>query len=101
MEVNNFSDHRLTIHGITLSGTFYRTIYVDLSGQNVKFSSPADDVYKGYYVLLDQSDYPEPDAGGIVLEPVEDEFSATSWNIGPEDYLLLISGDGGSGGNYL
>lgn len=101
VEVNNFSDHRLTIHGITLSGTFYRSIYVDLSGQNVKFTSPADDVYKGYYVLLDESDYPDPDAEGIVLEPVEDEFSATSWNIGPEDYLLLISGDGGSGGNYL
>ena len=99
VEVNNFSDHRLTVHSITLSGTFYRTIYVDLSGQNVKFTSPAYDVYKGYYVLLDESDY--PDAEGVVLEPVEDEFSATSWNIGPEDYLLLISGDGGSRGNYL
>lgn len=99
VEVNNFSDHRLTIHSITLSGTFYRTMYVDLSGQNVRFTSPGTDVYKGHYVFLDQSDY--PDAEGIVLEPVEDEFSATSWNIGPEDYLLLISGDGGSGGNYL
>lgn len=99
VEVNNFSDHRLTVHSITLSGTFYRSIYVDLSGQNVKFSSPDTDVYKGHYVFLDESDY--PDAEGIVLEPVEDEFSATTWNIGPEDYLLLISGDGGSGGNYL
>ena len=66
MEVNNFSDHRLTVHSITLSGTFYRTIYVDLSGQNVKFTSPADDVYKGYYVLLDESDY--HDAEGVVLD---------------------------------
>ena len=86
--VNNLSERDLTVHSLTLSGSFYSDVTIDLRGNSVAYTfSP--NRYTGYYPLL-ESDL-------TLKAPAEGETSTSSGIIGDE-YLLLISGTGSSFG---
>lgn len=93
VEINNFSDFPLTVHKVTLSGDFYRSIEVSLANRNVSFTTPAGDTYNAEYVYFDDGG---DNTESLTLNAVEGDFSSNSMTVG--DYILLISGDGGSDG---
>lgn len=87
-QVNNLSERDLTVHSVSLSGSFYKDVTIDLRGNSVAFSFSANR-YAGYYPLL-ESDLELP-------APAADETQTSSGVIGGE-HLLLISGTGNSFG---
>lgn len=90
-EVNNLSDYDLTIHSVSLSGSFYKDVTIDLTGDNVAFSF-SDNRYTGNYALL-STDLSLP-------APKEGETVNSSGLVGGE-HLLLISGESGSFGENV
>lgn len=89
--VNNLSERDLTVHSLTLSGSFYKDVTIDLRGNSVAFSFSANR-YTGYYPLL-ESDLALP-------APAEGETATSSGVVGGE-HLLLISGTGSSFGENV
>lgn len=105
-EVNNFSDYDLVIHSIKLGGSFYKKINIDLSGDNVTFSFPADR-YTGKYTIFDGSSM---HGGDLQLSCPTDGNTVTSSPspIGPntgddinKNFVMLISGIGTSFGENV
>ena len=90
-EVNNLSTYDLTVHNVSLSGSFYRDVTVDLTGSSVSFSF-SDNRYAGTYSLLDTD--------LLLSAPADGETITTSGLIGGE-HLLLISGTGSSFGENV
>lgn len=89
VEVNNFSEHDLQIHSVTLSGDFYKEVRIDLTGDVSTFSFP-ETYYAGTYTFFDGT------PAGSYLElpapkPESGETVTSSGLIGNE-HLLLISG---------
>ncbi len=89
-EVNNFSNYDLTVHSISLSGSFYKDVTIDLTGENVTFSF-SDNRYTGTYALL---------TSDLKLQAPEAGEVNSSGLIGGE-HLLLISGTGNSFGENV
>lgn len=89
--VNNVSERDLTVHSLTLSGSFYKDVTIDLRGNSVAFSFSGNR-YTGYYPLL-ESDLALP-------APAEGETATSSGVVGGE-HLLLISGTGSSFGENV
>lgn len=96
-EVNNFSEYDLTIHSIKLGGSFYKTINIDLTGDNVAFSFPSNR-YTGKYTIFDGT---ATEGGGLSLPAPTDGNTVTSSPspIGPnsgkdinKNFVMLISG---------
>lgn len=96
-EVNNFSEYDLTIHSIKLGGSFYKTINIDLTGDNVAFSFPSNR-YTGKYTIFDGT---AMEGGGLSLPAPTDGNTVTSSPspIGPnsgkdinKNFVMLISG---------
>ncbi len=90
-EVNNLSDYDLTVHEVSLGGSFYKDVTIDLTGYNVSYSF-SNNRYTGSYVLL-SSDLALP-------APAEGETVNSSGLIGGE-HILLISGTGSSFGDNV
>lgn len=82
-EINNYSDYDLTVHSLTLSGSFYKEVKIDLTGAAVSYEFPQSR-YTGAYTLSNQE---------ISLPAPADNEACTSSEspIGGE-HLLLISG---------
>lgn len=82
--INNYSDYDLTVHSLTLSGSFYKEVKIDLTGSTVSYTFP-EIRYRGTYTLSNQD---------IALNAPTDEEACTSSEspIGGE-HLLLISGE--------
>ena len=84
-EVNNFSEFDLTVHSLTLSGSFYKTIKIDLTKDVASYTFPEDDRYVGTYTIFDEDlPLPPPD--------VEKNETVTSSGLLGGEHLLLISG---------
>lgn len=105
-EVNNFSDYKLIVHSVTLSGSFYKKVKIDFTNDYMQYSFP-EDRYTGTYTIFDGSNMPE---GGLVLEAPTDGQTVTSSPspIGPitdgsqrNEFLLLISGNQTSFGENI
>ena len=90
-EVNNLSDYDLTVHELSLGGSFYKDVTIDLTGDNVAFSFSGNR-YTGSYALLD-SDLALP-------APAQGETTNSSGLVGGE-HLLLISGTNSSFGENV
>lgn len=90
--INNYSDYDLTVHSLTLSGSFYKDVTIDLTGNVVSFSF-SDERYTGIYTLSSQD---------IELPAPRDGEACTSSDspIGGE-HLLLISGKDTSFGENI
>lgn len=91
-EINNYSDYDLTVHSLTLSGSFYKEVKIDLTGAAVSYEFPQSR-YNGTYSLSSQE---------ISLPaPSENEaYTSSESPIGGE-HLLLISGDDTSFGEEV
>lgn len=83
-EINNYSDYDLTVHSLTLSGSFYKKVKIDLTGSTVSYTFP-DDRYTGTYTLSNEE---------IVLHaPTYEEACTSSESPIGGEHLLLISGE--------
>ena len=91
-EINNYSDYDLTVHSLTLSGSFYKKVKIDLTGSTVSYTFP-DDRYTGTYTLSNEE---------IVLHaPTYEEACTSSESPIGGEHLLLISGEETSFGDAV
>lgn len=91
-EINNYSDYDLTVHSLTLSGSFYKKVKIDLTGAAVSYEFPQSR-YNGVYSLSSQE---------ISLPtPSENEACTSSESPIGGAYLLLISGTDTSFGDNV
>lgn len=94
-EVNNFSERRLEIHSIKMTGTFWKSLTVDFSNGHYTYNS--SNTYTGTYVIFDE-------AGGntLVLEaPGEGQSVTTAESPVGGEYLRLLPGGFDGEENYL
>ena len=90
--INNYSDYDLTVHSLTLSGSFYKQVKIDLTGNTVRYTFPQSR-YTGAYTLSNQE---------INLPaPSENEVCTSSENPIGGEHLLLISGTSTSFGENV
>lgn len=90
--INNYSDYDLTVHSLNLSGSFYKQVKIDLTGNTVSYTFP-ESRYTGAYTLSDQE---------ISLPaPGENEVCTSSESPIGGEHLLLISGTGTSFGENV
>lgn len=94
-EVNNFSEFKLQIQDLKMTGEFWRSLEVDLGTGTYTYNE--NDTYSGTYVIFD-----ETTDGPIILEAPGDNQSATtaSCPVGGE-YLRLLPGGFDGKENYL
>lgn len=90
-QVNNLSEYDLTVHSVSLSGSFYKDVTIDLTGDNSQFSFSSAR-YTGSYALLSED---------LSLPAPAEGTTATSSGLIGGEHLLLISGTGTSFGENV
>ncbi len=98
-EVNNFSGYDLEVKSVTLSGSFYKKVRIDLTGDVSSFSFPGDR-YTGTYTLFDGDA-----SGGSLMLPAPDASLGETVTSSPSpiggEHVMLISGTGTSFGENV
>lgn len=98
-EVNNFSGYDLEVKSVTLSGSFYKKVRVDFTGDVSSFSFPSDR-YTGTYTLFDGGA-----SGGNLMLPAPDTSLGETVTSSPSpiggEHVMLISGTNTSFGESV
>lgn len=94
-EVNNFSDFKLEVNKVTLSGKFFKKIELDFSQTGTLSYSFPEEYYTGTYTLYDKADN---EGQPLVLLPPSDGKDRTTSGLLPKnkdgdgEHVMLISG---------
>lgn len=95
-EVNNFSERKLQIHSIKMTGEFWKSLDVDFRTGSYTYNE--DDTYTGTYVIFDET----TDGDAIILEaPGENQSATTAPSPVGGEYLRLLPGGFDGKENYL